>query len=215
MNAPVQGILRSPKVTYCAMSEPIDRIEQVFQRTSREAWIVTAASDAQRGGLIATWVSQAAIDRKHPAVLIGIAPNHFTAELIDASGCFALHLISAAQIELAWNFSIGSGRDRDKLSGLAFRGVETSSPILEDCLAWLDCRVFARLPTGDRNYYWADVLAGENVQAGAPLTEQQLIGLASVEQKAALRNNRELDIGTQRPLQQAWRSNLPALLRPR
>jgi len=196
------------------MNGQFDRIEQVFRRTSREAWIVTGVAGERRGGLLATWVSEASIDREHPVVLIGIAPNHFTAELIDASGCFGLHLISPEQIDLAWNFAIGSGRDRDKLAGVALRSAETASLILEDCLAWLDCRVFARLPSGDRNYYWGDVLAGESVREGAPLTEERLIALASDEQKAALRNNREVDIEIQRPLQRLWRSNLPVTLRP-
>ena len=71
---------------------PIDLIEEVFGIVDREVWIVTATDGTRRGGLVATWVSQASIDREHPVVLIGIAPNHFTAELIDASRAFGLHL---------------------------------------------------------------------------------------------------------------------------
>ena len=86
----------------------------VFRLVSREIWIVTSAAGPRAGGLVATWVSQASIDRERPTAMIGIAPNHFTAELIDASGAFALHLIKAAQVELAWNFALGSGRTRER-----------------------------------------------------------------------------------------------------
>jgi len=193
----------------------IDRIEQVFGNIDREIWIVTAATASRRGGLVATWVSQASIDREHPVVLAGIAPNHFTAELIDASGAFGLHLITKDQVHHAWNFGIGSGRDRDKLAGIETSVSETTSPILRDCLAWLDCRVFATQRTGDRIYYWADIVAGETVSAGSPLTESQLIRLATDEHKQMLRSGRDADIATQRPKQQAWRSNLPSSLRPK
>lgn len=196
------------------MNQQANQIEELFRLVDREVWIVTATADSKRGGLLATWVSEASIDREHPGVLIGIAPNHFTAELIDAGNAFALHLITEAQIGRAWNFAIGSGRERDKLHGLDAKTGATGSPILTDCLAWLDCQVFARLPTGDRTYYWADVVDTSTSRAGVPLTEQRLIELATDEQKAILRSNRAADIALQRPLQQQWREQLPELLRP-
>ena len=195
------------------MTDRLDGIDQVLSRIDRDLWIVTAAANGNRGGLVATWVSQASIDREHPVVLIGIAPNHFTAELIESSGAFALHLIGEQHIEQAWNFAIGSGRDRDKLSGAKTTVADTGSPLLDDCLAWLDCRVFARLPTGERSYYWADVLDAASIKAGPPLTEQRLIALADEEQKRALRASRECDISLQQPLHTQWRTDLPDALR--
>ena len=192
----------------------IDQIEQVFGNIDREVWIVTAAAGGRRGGLVATWVSQASIDREHPIVMAGIAPNHFTAELIDASQAFGLHLITEGQVDHAWNFGVGSGRDRDKLAGIETSVKETGSPILRECLAWLDCRVFGAHRTGDRIYYWADVVAGDMASAGLPLTESQLIGLATDTQKRALRRGRDADIAIQRPRQQAWRADLPGWFRP-
>lgn len=193
----------------------IDQIEQVFGNIDREVWIVTAMNGSQRGGLVATWVSQASIDREHPVVLIGIAPNHYTAELIDASRAFGLHLITESQIHHAWNFAIGSGRERDKFAGIVSTVAETGSPILTECLAWLDCRVFAVERTGDRNYYWADVIAGQTVYSGSPLTESQLFRSATDEQKQLLRTGRDADITIQRPQRAAWRANLPSLLGPK
>ena len=185
------------------------QIESIFRLVNREVWIVTAADGERRGGLAATWVSQASIDRDKPAVLIGIAPNHFTAELIDASRSFALHLLSLEAIELAWNFALGSGRDRDKLAGLAFTKGVTNSPVLRDALAFLECRVFARLVSGDRNYYWADVVASGQPGSGLPLTEQQLLAVATDEQKRQLAAGRDTDVQWQRPLQAEWRGQLP------
>ena len=121
-----------------------DQIEQVFGLIDREIWIVTAAAGDKRGGLVATWVSQASIDENTPTVVIGIAANHYTCELIELSSAFALHLLRPDQAEVAWNFASGSGRDRDKLALLAAHTEGTESPVLDECLAWLDCRVFFR-----------------------------------------------------------------------
>ena len=180
-------------------------IEAVFKQVDRQLWIVTAADGPRRGGLVATFVSKASLDPERPTVSIALAVNHFTRELVDASGAFALHLISREQVELAWRFALGSGRDRDKLSGLKASGVETGSPVLDDCLAWLDCRVYDRHDGGDRIYYWADVVRGKSLGTATPLTEQQLIALASEQQKQQLRQDMESDIVRQRPLLEAYR----------
>ncbi|MCH5374424.1 MAG: flavin reductase family protein, partial [Planctomycetes bacterium] len=103
----------------------------------REVWIVTSSTeDGRRGGLLATWVAQASIDRDNPVLLAGIAPNHYTAELIDESRSLAAHLVSADQAALALSFAIGSGRDRDKLAGLEFRSAASGSPILAAAHLW-------------------------------------------------------------------------------
>ena len=93
-------------------------------------------------------------------VVAAIAPIHQTAELIQASGAFGLHLIRRDQIDLAWRFGLISARHHDKFSGLAITTESTGAPILQDCLAWLDCQVLTSLDVGDRILFWADVVAG-------------------------------------------------------
>ncbi|MFT5526577.1 MAG: flavin reductase (DIM6/NTAB) family NADH-FMN oxidoreductase RutF [Pirellulaceae bacterium] len=182
------------------------QIEAVFRSLNREIWIVTAASGRSRGGLIATWVSQASLDPLDPVVVIGIATNHFTRTLIDESHRFGLHLLRPNQTELALNFATGSGRDRDKLAGLPLQP-NRNPPVLADCASWLECEVESRVDGGDRVYYWSKVIGGQKFSPEAPLCEQQLIAAASPDQLAALKQNRLEDIELQRPLIQAWRAN--------
>lgn len=188
--------------------------DQIFHLLNREIWIVTAADAGRRGGLVATWVSPASIDADRPVLLAGIAPNHFTCELIDAGGGFGAHLITKSQIDLAWRFAIGSGRDRDKLSGLAIQAADSGSPILQDCLAWLDCRVISRLDTGDRVYFWGEVIGSGRTGAGHPLCEQELFKAATDEQLGQLRTGMHHDIAVQRPLREAWLDSMPKFLNP-
>ena len=84
--------------------------------------------------------------------------------------------------------------------------IESSeSPILDDCLAWLDCRVFFRFEGGDRIYFFADVLSGGILDVGKPLSEAMLIDAATAEQRAALTKYRDRDILVQRPMYRDWR----------
>ena len=138
-------------------------------------------------------------------MLAGIAPNHSTAELIDASGVLALHLLRLDQIDLAWNFARDSSRERDKLAGLDVSSEATGAPILTDCLAWLDCRVIGRYDAGDRLFFWADVVANREVSDGTPLTDQALFAALAPVQRQYLLAAREADVIAQRPLHAAWR----------
>ena len=207
----------------------LDQINAALRLVDREIWIVTAAAGGRRGGLVATWVASASIDRERPMLLAAIAPIHFTAELIDASGSFAAHLLREDQIDLAWNFARDSGRNRDKLAGLRImetrrvsEGVametrsvseganpsSTGPPVLVDCLAWFTCRVIARYDAGDRLYYWSDITAGQHVNPGLPLRQQTLLRSLTKAQLAHLEACQQSDATTLRPRHDAWRKNV-------
>jgi flavin reductase (DIM6/NTAB) family NADH-FMN oxidoreductase RutF len=186
-------------------------IDAALRLIDREVWIVTAAAESRRGGLLATWVSAASIDRERPVLLAGIGPNHFTAELVQASKAFAAHLLRLDQVELAWNFARDSGRGREKLAGLAALERQTGSPILADCLAWFDCRVFARYDAGDRLFFWADVIECKwNLPVGAgPLRESGFFRSLTDEQRQTLVADRNADAAKGCPLREKWRSQNP------
>jgi flavin reductase (DIM6/NTAB) family NADH-FMN oxidoreductase RutF len=180
-------------------------IDALLRLVDREVWIVTSAAGRRRGGLTATWVAQASIDRERPMILAGLAPNHFTAELVEEGEAFVAHLLTESQAELAWNFAKDSGRQRDKLAELATTETPVGCPILPDCLAWFDCRVFARYDAGERLFYWADVVAAEKPGEGNPLREQAFIRSLTDDQRKLLATQREADAKVQRPLADGWR----------
>ncbi|MBC7853564.1 MAG: flavin reductase [Pirellulaceae bacterium] len=188
------------------MQTPSD-IDAFLRLVDREVWIVTAAAGGRRGGLTATWVAQASIDRERPVILAGLAPNHFTAELVEEGRAFVAHLLAESQAGMAWNFAKDSGRERNKLAGMATAESSAGCPILPDCLAWFDCRVFARHDAGDRLFYWADVVAAERrTEQCSVLREQAFIRSLTDDQRKLLGTQREADAQIQRPLEDKWRA---------
>jgi flavin reductase (DIM6/NTAB) family NADH-FMN oxidoreductase RutF len=185
-------------------------IDSVFRLVDRVAWIVTAIHEDRRSGLVATWVNQCSIDPQAPLALIGLAPNHFTTELVIASKSFCLHLIDSSQLDLVWRFGLSSGRATDKFAGLSTTTAVTDSPVLAGCLAWLDCRVVTLYDAGDRIYFWADVVAGRQEKTGRPVTESEILSRATDEQKAGLRAGMLTDRVLHRPLREAWRQRVGA-----
>jgi flavin reductase (DIM6/NTAB) family NADH-FMN oxidoreductase RutF len=187
-----------------------DPLESLSRLLNRELWIVTAADGARRGGLVATGVFVASIDARRPVLVAGLSPNHFTTELVQTSRAFAAHLLRPDQIDLAWNFAKDSGRNRDKLAGLSLTNAKTGSPILADCLASFECRVFARHDTGDRLYFWADVVEAATpfTSADQPLREQEFVKQLTDAQRQQLLASRRADTEILRPLHEAWRKTV-------
>jgi flavin reductase (DIM6/NTAB) family NADH-FMN oxidoreductase RutF len=177
----------------------------LFACLNRELWLVTAQAGSARGGLIATFVSDASIVASLPRVLVGLARQHHTWEVVEASGAFTLHLLGEDNLDWVWRFGLASGRLRDKFEGLAVRTAATGSPVLEGTLGWLDCRVEARLDGGDRTVYLAEVLAGSGKPVAPPLTTQRLLQLAPPHLLAELQRQRLEDAQVDADAIRTWR----------
>lgn len=180
-------------------------IAEVINHVDPALWIVTVCSGPQRGGLVATFVNSASIVSSQPRVIAGIAKHHHTWRLIEAAHAFALHLVSEEQLDWVWRFGTQPGRDVDKLDGLAVRTAATGSPILQDAVGWLDCRVEATFDTGDRSLYLASVLEGRLEQSRPALTMKRLMELALPDMKRVLKEQYERDAQIDANAIQRWR----------
>jgi flavin reductase (DIM6/NTAB) family NADH-FMN oxidoreductase RutF len=180
----------------------------LFAWLDREIWLVTAQADSRRGGLIATFVNQASIVPDLPRMLIGLSRQHYTWKLVEHSNAFALHLLSERHLDWVWRFGLESGRGQDKLHGLRVRQSSTGSPLLEDAIGWLDCRVEDRLDTGDRTIYLAEVVQGGVTHFAPPLTLQRLLQLAPPAQLAELKRQLHRDSEIDAEAIRQWRSRL-------
>jgi flavin reductase (DIM6/NTAB) family NADH-FMN oxidoreductase RutF len=181
-------------------------IADVLNRLDRELWLVTAAAGGQRGGLIATFVSSASIVPTMPRVLLGLARQHHTWGLVEASGAFALHLLGEEHLDLVWRFGLPSGRAVDKLAGLAAEVGVTGSPLLTNVLGRLECRVETRWDTGDRTVYLAEVVDGGMLREGTILTAARMLQLAPPEKRAALKESLQRDAAVDAAAITAWRA---------
>ncbi|HEX8201238.1 MAG TPA: flavin reductase family protein [Isosphaeraceae bacterium] len=183
---------------------------RLFQRLDRELWVVTASSGARRGGLIATFVSQASIVPELPRVLVGLARAHHTRELVEQSNTFGLHLLGEEHLDWVWRFGLRSGRDGDKLDGLSLVLGPSGAPLLAGARGWLDCRVEARLDTGDRTVYLAEVLDARAPDARPILTVGRMIDLAPADRREELREQLLRDGARDAAAIRAWRLSAAA-----
>jgi flavin reductase (DIM6/NTAB) family NADH-FMN oxidoreductase RutF len=180
----------------------------LFACLNRELWLVTARAGGRRGGLIATFVSEASIVSDLPRVLVGLAKQHHTWGLVEESGALALHLLGEENLELVWRFGLQSGRDVDKFAGLNVRTAVTGSPLLDAAIGWLECRVETSLDVGDRTIYLAEVVQGSVTHFALPLTTRRMLELAPPDKLAELKHQRHIDSYCDAEAIRAWRERL-------
>jgi flavin reductase (DIM6/NTAB) family NADH-FMN oxidoreductase RutF len=183
----------------------IEQIQKVSAQLAPPLWLVTAANGDRRGGFIATTVAQASIVAAMPRQLITVNKRHNTHALIEGSSAFAMHLIDETQLDLVWRFGLQSGREVDKLAGLAFRTGATGSPLLPEALAWFDCRVEGRMDSGDRTIYLAAVVDGRRERTDPPLTSRRLFELAPPDKQKIMDEQYERDAQLDARSIQQWR----------
>jgi flavin reductase (DIM6/NTAB) family NADH-FMN oxidoreductase RutF len=123
--------------------------------------LVASAHGGQRDVMAAAW--NMPLDFSPPKVAIVIDKNTFSRGLIEASGQFVLSVPCAAQIEMVVGVGNCSGRDTDKFSRWRLAtepGSKVQAPLIEGCLAWLECRVYPE-PHNEQTYdlFLAEVVA--------------------------------------------------------
>lgn len=118
---------------------------------------------------IAVAISAVSIVPSRPRVLVQIYKGNYSHQLIQQSGVFALNFLRADQLHLIKAFGFVSGKDVDKLSGIAYDLKTSGSPVLKECWGYLDCRVINAMDGGDMTAFLADVLEGDTVSDGQPL----------------------------------------------
>ncbi|MFE4971609.1 flavin reductase family protein [Kitasatospora sp. NPDC056651] len=104
-----------------------------------------------------------------PLVTVAIGGRSPLVAAVRAAGRFGLSVLTAHQEDLARRFAApGAGRAPGAFAALPTRTAATGSPLVEDALAWFDCRLHAALPGGDHTILVGRVAAAAR-GTGTPL----------------------------------------------
>ena len=129
---------------------------------------VTTAHEAQLRGITISAFSSVSLDP--PLVLICVAKDTTTHEMIAASGIFAVNILSDDQEFLSERFAARAPIVNEKFEGVPYHVAVTGAPILEQSIAWYDCHVLATHDGGDHTVFVGRVEAiGFSAVARAPL----------------------------------------------
>ena len=124
---------------------------------------VTLLSSQYRGQpnlMAVAWAAPVSLDP--PLIGVAIHPSRLTHEFVSRSEQFALNVPHLELIAATHRCGMVSGRDGDKfvLTGLTpAPPTEIAPPLVEECLAHLECGVVERVRLGDHDLFVGHVLA--------------------------------------------------------
>lgn len=134
----------------------------VMSRWATGVTVISARHGDQTHGMVAS--SFASLSTDPISVLFCADHKTRTYSLVKAAGAFAVNILSQEQ-ERAFRVFAGWSDEivEDKFAGEPTIAAPTGSPILQHCLAWLDCRVVAEYPGGNTH----SIFVGEVVEGDA------------------------------------------------
>lgn len=127
--------------------------------------VTTCRADGSAAGLTVSAVSALSLDPT--LVLVCVDRGSDTLPWLERAGSFAVNVLEEGRGETLARRFAGGGAE-EKFRGVAWRAERTGAPVLDEALAWMDCRVTAALPGGDHTIFVGEVLAAD-AREGTPL----------------------------------------------
>jgi flavin reductase (DIM6/NTAB) family NADH-FMN oxidoreductase RutF len=145
---------------------PPERFRRAMGCFASGVTVVTAAAGGELAGLTANAFSSVSLDP--PMVLVCVDRRARSQDIIRRAGCFAVHILTSDQEEIARQFARPGP---EKFNGLAWSWDADGMPRLDRCLARLSCRLSAVHAGGDHTIFLGAVAALDSEEPpAAPLT---------------------------------------------
>jgi flavin reductase (DIM6/NTAB) family NADH-FMN oxidoreductase RutF len=146
--------------------DPVDStaFRQVCARFATGITVTTTrAEDGSPQGLTAS--SFTSVSLNPPLILVCIDHNSGVLQHFRTSAYFAVNILREEQEEVSNLFAF---RKDDRFEEVSWRPGKTGSPLLEDCLAHLECAVYRILDVGDHAVAMGEVVHAD-IGEGLPL----------------------------------------------
>lgn len=158
----------SPDLRTPQLASP-DLLRSVFRQHAAGVAVITAQGASGPVGFTAT--SLVSVSADPPMLSFGIGTGASSWPAVSEAEHVGVHILGEHQLDLATTFA-RSGADRFGAGTRWFEGPE-GVPVLDGTLAWLVCRVAARVPAGDHRIVLAEAVLGDPAGVGRPLLYHQ------------------------------------------
>jgi flavin reductase (DIM6/NTAB) family NADH-FMN oxidoreductase RutF len=137
--------------------------KKAMSRWASGVTVVTAEHNGVRHGM--TVSSFASVSLDPPLVLICIGKAAPTHDIIRKGERFVVNVLGDTQEAISIRFAT---KHDDRFEGVAVRTGQLGVPIIEGCVAAIECRLHETLPGGDHTIYVGEVVNAD-IAEGSPL----------------------------------------------
>jgi 3-hydroxy-9,10-secoandrosta-1,3,5(10)-triene-9,17-dione monooxygenase reductase component len=140
------------------------RFREVLGHFATGVTIITASDDGEPVGLAANSFTSLSLDP--PLVLFCVGNSSSTWPRIEHAGTFAVNILGEGHEELSQLFAT---RGVDRFSQTPWHAGVSGAPVLDEAIAYLDCRLEAQYPGGDHTIVVGRVLDLDLREGARPL----------------------------------------------
>lgn len=122
--------------------------------------VLVTCGKLQHNIITIAWITP--VSHNPPLLAISVGRQRYSRELIDETGEFVINVPSAELLNSVWICGTRSGRNTDKFekAGLTKTAAKrVSPPLIDECMAWLECGVRKRIALGDHILFVGEVLS--------------------------------------------------------
>ncbi len=136
---------------------------ETLYKISYGLYIVSSGNRQRGNGFISNTVFQVSSEPAKFATCCN--KNNFTAQLIQDHAAFSVSILNQqTSAETMGKFGFKSGREFDKMAGSSVIYGETGVPVvLDDCVAWFECRVQETLDVGTHLMFIGELVRTEMI----------------------------------------------------
>jgi flavin reductase (DIM6/NTAB) family NADH-FMN oxidoreductase RutF len=142
--------------------------KRVLQLFPSPIFVVGCCKGDQVHAFGGSWLGQCSF--KPPVVWVAVRAGSRPAELMEVGGFFTISVLRPDQIKTAKAFfktpPFSDGRFGEVSCHLSAQG----APILDDCLGWVECRIFETSQPGDHLLYYGEITGCGGEGEGPVLT---------------------------------------------
>lgn len=141
---------------------------EAFYKISYGLYVVSSAHGGQRSGYVGNTVFQ--VTSQPARFAVACNKDNYTCGLIRQSQAFAFSILQQdTRSELIGLFGYKSGQAVDKYATVRHRTGQTGAPILlEDTLAWFECKVVQTIDVGTHLLFVGEVVDSDIINDSQP-----------------------------------------------
>lgn len=136
------------------MDESIKK--KVLQLFPSPIFIVGCGKDGVVHAFGGSWLGQCSF--KPPMVWIAVRNETRPQSLLEVGGYFTVNVLRSDQESIARVFFKTPEPKDGKFGTVAFHQTDNGMPVLDEALAWVECRITGQVTPGDHTLYFGEVM---------------------------------------------------------
>jgi flavin reductase (DIM6/NTAB) family NADH-FMN oxidoreductase RutF len=140
---------------------------QIFGHFATGVTVITTAVDGWLHGMTANAVTSVSLDPL--LLLVCVDKTAHAHKQLAKAGRFGVNILADEQEGVSRIFAATAEPEQGQLQGAAYHFGRQGTPVLDGCLAYLECEVSQQVDAGDHTIFLGRVLDGEIERESPPL----------------------------------------------